>query len=86
MTDYAALNREKRTQLAALTRAKNSGDPRKIVAAVDAAFARFNVVGWPDQWPTWQIAKDDAEAEVRQINREAAWAARATIAEAEASG
>jgi len=45
---------------AALTRAENTGDPTRIIAACDAAFADFEQVGWPDCWSRWQRAKDDA--------------------------
>lgn len=43
-----------------LTRAKNSADPRKVVAEVRYAVAIFNAEGWPDSWPNWRIALDDA--------------------------
>ena len=49
-----------RRHKAALTRAKNSGDPEKILAAAQAALDEFEVEGWPDQWSLWQRAKDDA--------------------------
>ena len=57
--DYEMLNKVKRTQLAALTRAKRSGDPAKVVAAVRGARETFERHGFPDQWPTWRIAVDD---------------------------
>lgn len=52
-----------RKHKAALTRATNSGDPNKIIAACDAAFADFDTYehGWPDDWHRWNIAKQDAE-------------------------
>jgi hypothetical protein len=48
---------------AALTRAKNSGDARKVVDLVDQTFAAWDDAGvaWPDDWARWQRAKDDAE-------------------------
>lgn len=55
-----------RAQKAALTRAKNSGEPRKVIAEVDRAFAEFDANGWPDFWSNWQRAKDDAEFELRR--------------------
>lgn len=61
MTDYDKLNKTKRTQLAALTRAKHSGDPRKIITAVRGARLAFDRDGWPDQWPTWRIALNDLD-------------------------
>ena len=66
MTDYDRLNRMVRRHRSALTRAKNSGDPRKVIAAVDAAFAEFDEPGniWPDSWHVWNIARLDAVMEV----------------------
>lgn len=61
MLNYVAMKRELPKLRAALTRAKNSGDPQKVVDAVDLAFARFDVIGYPDSWHTWNIAKSDAE-------------------------
>lgn len=60
--DYQALNRMVRRQRAALTRAKNSGDPDKVVVACRNAVREWNAPGvmWPDDWPTWQVALDDA--------------------------
>lgn len=43
-----------------LTRAKNSGDPQKVMAEVEHAVAVFNDKGWPDAWPTWRCAAWDA--------------------------
>jgi hypothetical protein len=61
-TDYAALNRMVRRQRSALTRAKNSGEPEKVVVAVAAAVREWNEPGmiWPDDWPTWRCALWDA--------------------------
>ena len=60
--DYKRLNAMVRKHRSALTRAKNSKDPDKIIAACDAAFADFekpeNI--YPDDWSLWQRAKDDA--------------------------
>jgi hypothetical protein len=53
---------------AALTRAIKSKDNQKIIATVNAALARFEVIGYPDQWSEWQRAKDDAEFNIR-MNR-----------------
>lgn len=46
-----------------LTRAKTSGDGRKILAAVEAAVEVFNEKIWPDNWPMWRIALEDAAQE-----------------------
>jgi hypothetical protein len=45
---------------AALTRAQKTGDPNTIVAVCDAAFADFDIHGWPDGWSHWERAKNDA--------------------------
>jgi hypothetical protein len=62
------MNRELPKLRAALTRAKNSKDNDKVLEAVRHAFARFEVIGYPDQWSNWQRAKDDAENNKR-MNR-----------------
>lgn len=61
-TDYDALNKMVRRQRAALTRAKNSGDPDKVVVVVAGAVREWNRPGmiWPDDWPTWRCALWDA--------------------------
>ncbi len=59
------LRRELSRLKGALTRAKNSGVPSKIIDECDKAFARFDVIGWPDNWATWQIARDDAMFKLR---------------------
>lgn len=66
VTDYDALNKMVRKHKAALTRAKNSGDPEKVVAAVEKAFADFDAGMWPDNWHLWEIAKRDAELAIRR--------------------
>lgn len=48
-----------------LTRAKNSGDPMKVLAAVEAAVAVFNEKIWPDDWAMWRISLEDAAQEAR---------------------
>lgn len=57
--NYDALNKVKRAQKAALTRAQHSSDPTRIIMAVRAARLAFEQHGFPDQWPTWKIAVDD---------------------------
>lgn len=73
MPDYDAMNKELPKLRAALTRAKNSGDPLKVIAAVKHANARFDVIGWPDQWSMWERAKDDAELQIRMANKIGGW-------------
>jgi hypothetical protein len=60
--DYDALNRMVRRQRAALTRAKNSGDPNRVIVACRDAVREWNQPGamWPDDWPTWRNALWDA--------------------------
>ncbi len=50
----------------ALTRAKNSGDGHKVLAAVEAAVEVFNEKIWPDDWPLWRIALEDASWDARR--------------------
>lgn len=61
------LNRVMRKHRSALTRARKTGDPEKIVAACDAAFEDFNQYGWPDCWSLWERAKDDAAFLARNL-------------------
>lgn len=61
--DYDLMRREHPKLKAALTRAKNSGDPMKVAKAVDRAVQVWDQVGcWPDDWNTWRIALEDAWA------------------------
>lgn len=65
--DYAAMSREHPKLKAALTRAKNSGDPVKVLDAVEKAYDRFDAIGaWPDDWHTWNIALSDADFAFRR--------------------
>lgn len=50
-----------RNQKAALTRAINSGDPEKVIAACKKAVDQWADSAWPDDWHRWQIALNDAE-------------------------
>lgn len=59
--DYARMQRTHRKHKAALTRAKNSGDPLKVEAACRAAVREWDEIGaWPDDWATWQAALNDS--------------------------
>lgn len=52
----------------ALTRALNSKDNGKILAACDAFFAyyeRSDTEPFPDDWHRWNIARDDARWAMR---------------------
>ena len=58
--DYERMQRTSRKHKAALTRAVNSKDPKKVEAACRAAVAEWNEIGaWPDNWSAWQRALDD---------------------------
>lgn len=59
--DYAALNKLVRQQKAALTRAKNTGDPEKVAEVVAAAVRAWNQPGcmWPDNWSLWERTLND---------------------------
>lgn len=59
--NYALAKKRYPRLKAALTRAKNSHDPDRVLDAVHAAFDEFDAWGaWPDQWSDWQVAHDDA--------------------------
>jgi len=47
-------------QKARLTRAKNSGDPLEVLAAVEKTMAEWRGKAWPDDWSRWSVALDDA--------------------------
>jgi hypothetical protein len=54
--DNATYKRQK----GALTRAVNSGDPLKVLAAVERTLDEWDGKAWPDGWATWSVALDDA--------------------------
>lgn len=59
--DYPRMQRRHRVHKAALTRAINSGEPRKVEDACRAAVREWDEIGaWPDDWSRWQRALDDA--------------------------
>lgn len=60
MGNHDEFNRMARRHKAALTRAKNTGDPHRIITACDQAQAEFERVRWPDYWSLWQRERDDA--------------------------
>lgn len=43
-----------------LTRAKNTGDPHRVIAVCDEALGLFQDQGYPDCWHRWEAARDDA--------------------------
>ena len=65
---YEEANKECRRLKGRLTRAKNSGHPKRILDEVAQAYAQFDKMpAWPDNWALWERAKDDAEYELRRI-------------------
>lgn len=58
--NYALMSKQFPKQKAALTRAVNSGDRDRVVAACLKAMAEWDECGaWPDDWARWQRALDD---------------------------
>lgn len=47
-------------QKSRLTKAKNSGDPGAVLAAVETTLAEWSGKAWPDDWARWSRALDDA--------------------------
>ena len=62
LRDYDAINKIHRRLRSELTRAVNSKDPEKVIAAARAAVAEWETWhwGWPDDWSRWQRALNDA--------------------------
>jgi hypothetical protein len=56
---YTLTQQEFRRHKANLTRAQNSGDPWKVLAAVKAAREQFQREGFPDNWNNWRNAASD---------------------------
>jgi hypothetical protein len=59
MTLYVT-KQEYRAQKARLTRAKNSGDPLAVLAAVEKTLDEWSGKAWPDGWHRWSVALGDA--------------------------
>lgn len=47
------------SQKSALTRAINSGEPARVIAACTEAVREWEMTSWPDDWARWQRALDD---------------------------
>ena len=59
--DYDRMNREYPKLKAARTRARNSGDPLKVLAAVERFVTVSDEVGaMPDDWSGWRNDLEDA--------------------------
>ncbi len=67
---YTLTQKEFVASKSALTRAKNSGDPDKVLKTVTEAVRLFDSKGWPDNWPSWRIALEDAASTLRMSNIE----------------
>jgi hypothetical protein len=60
-----------RKHKSALTKAQNSGDQSRILAAARNALAEFESTGlWPDCWSLWERAKDDATFALQRMGRD----------------
>jgi hypothetical protein len=59
MTEYIT-KADYRRQKSALTRAKNSGDPVKVLDAVEKTLDEWSGKAWPDDWTRWSVALYDA--------------------------
>lgn len=58
-------------QKAALTRAQKYG-PQAVLLEVARAEAEWDETGmWPDGWHRWNIARTDAEFELKRLDAEA---------------
>ena len=69
--DYARMSSEYPKVKGALTRAENSGDPSKVLAAVERFLKLSDEVGcMPDDWPRWRNALEDSW---RNMRRSEAW-------------
>lgn len=56
-----ALTRKDHSRLKGrLTRAVRSGNPDRVIAERDYAFAIFERDGYPDDWARWERAAEDA--------------------------
>ena len=59
--DYARMQRVRIGQKSALTRAIQSGEPEKVIAACRKARREWDEIGaWPDDWHRWERALWDA--------------------------
>lgn len=67
--DYEMAKREMPKLKTALTRAKKSKDNDKVIAACDAAFARFEAWGaYPDAWHAWHTTRTACGAASHRIS------------------
>lgn len=61
MIDYERMNKVRRGQKAALTRAIKSGNPHRVKEVCRKAVREWDEIGaWPDDWARWERALNDA--------------------------
>lgn len=58
--DYALMKREVPKLKAALTRARTSNDPKKLLAAANKGLTFFADNSYIDDWRIWENARRDA--------------------------
>lgn len=58
--DRYITNAQYRAQKARLTKAKNSGDPKRVLEAVEKTLEEWDGKVWPDDWHRWNVALSDA--------------------------
>lgn len=58
--DYELMKREVPKLKSALTRARNSNDPKKLLAAANRGLEFFANNSYIDDWRIWENAKRDA--------------------------
>lgn len=58
-------NDEYRRQKTALTRAINSGDPKRVLATCERTAEEWASTVWPDDWSRWPNALRDAASKAR---------------------
>lgn len=63
-TDASQANYLSRKRKLAL--AQTSGDLKRIIRVCTEAATSFNTLGWPDNWPMWRNAYDDAVSKLQR--------------------
>jgi hypothetical protein len=72
--------KEYRLEKTRLTRAINSDDPEKILAAIEHAMGTFEGAVWPDDWHRWAVALDDLAWSIRFLDVDDSFRARVRAA------
>ncbi len=60
-------NTELRAMKSRLTKAKNSGNPYRVITEVENALEIFKSSGYPDCWQDWNRALYDAEFQISRF-------------------